>query len=1022
MDGTSAATPYVSGVAALVWSHHPECNNAEIRNILHQTAKDLGTAGRDSNTGFGLIQAKDALDLIDLGGCDGIINNPPTLIGTPATNVNEDEFYQFAPTIADEDQDDILTISIINQPSWADFDEQTGELSGTPLNADVGIYNGLVITVTDDSDTSASTTPFSIEVINVNDAPVISTTPQTSVAQDSNYQYIIAADDDDLNTTLSYSAPVTPSWLTFDLNSKTLSGTPLNANIGSHSVELQVSDGEAIVNQNFTIEVTNVNDAPIIDGNPANSINENRSYLFVPTASDPDDDALTFSISGKPDWATFNNNTGQLSGSPSGNGTSFHNIVITVSDGELTADLPFTITVVASLYSDWENNGAPIEHTVWTPTAANQTADFTQSRGFKQNQTRTEQQQELSSGSSIINVGKLIVHDRVINDTANRTITVAPAAWTNVGGHDDCGIWSPAIGTVDFGTTFTQTRSCKQDQQRSWNYNADNGSIHSRIETTIINVNESQTATGSKQNWIATTSKFTAWTDDGDRHTFGSWGVAANAQTANFNQNRSYKQDQPRNEQPRERDTISGLFRNTGAIKVNNQTIDGSEPRSVVVSWSGWANSGGVHSCSSWSPATSSKNLGSAFTQSANCQQIQARQRIYQANNAEIKRVAEARNIAKTGTRSATGSLDYITGTAAGSWSGWSNVGSAYWFSDWSQSCSSFNIGTRFTRSRNYEQKRQRSRSVYNVWASGKANTFKETETASGNQTLSQSQTRDGCRDYVTGTTTEYTNWVYGAGYSYGSWDKSCTTHLKGTTFTRSRAYKQDKTRSATTYNLWASGNRTVRSGPVQSSITENKSQSDSEAGCRPDEIISMPADPWSGWSNTGAGYGHGGWDDSCQNHNLGTTFTRHRSYKQSQTRTRKVYNLWLYGKKELKTTETQSRTVNLTQTDSEAGCRDYIVNHDDKEYYWNYGAWSCANWTPSTYSVRRGIRFTQSRSCTREKDYWYKRYVVYYSGKRVLAATVKSSDGSESKTESRSAIGTRDFDECLIPNQQECR
>lgn len=70
-DGTSMATPHVSGVAALVWSHYPSCTNSEIRGTLTATAEDLGAAGRDTDFGYGLVQAKAALDYLDTYGCAG---------------------------------------------------------------------------------------------------------------------------------------------------------------------------------------------------------------------------------------------------------------------------------------------------------------------------------------------------------------------------------------------------------------------------------------------------------------------------------------------------------------------------------------------------------------------------------------------------------------------------------------------------------------------------------------------------------------------------------------------------------------------------------------------------------------------------------------------------------------------------------------------------------------------------------------------------------------------------------------
>lgn len=68
-DGTSMATPHVSAVAALVWSLHTNCTAAQIRSTLAKSAEDLGTAGRDTKFGHGLVRAKAAHDRISTLGC-----------------------------------------------------------------------------------------------------------------------------------------------------------------------------------------------------------------------------------------------------------------------------------------------------------------------------------------------------------------------------------------------------------------------------------------------------------------------------------------------------------------------------------------------------------------------------------------------------------------------------------------------------------------------------------------------------------------------------------------------------------------------------------------------------------------------------------------------------------------------------------------------------------------------------------------------------------------------------------------
>ncbi len=59
--GTSAACPLVSGVAALVLSTNPNLNYQQVRDILRNTAIDMGTSGFDNNFGYGRVNAYAAL-------------------------------------------------------------------------------------------------------------------------------------------------------------------------------------------------------------------------------------------------------------------------------------------------------------------------------------------------------------------------------------------------------------------------------------------------------------------------------------------------------------------------------------------------------------------------------------------------------------------------------------------------------------------------------------------------------------------------------------------------------------------------------------------------------------------------------------------------------------------------------------------------------------------------------------------------------------------------------------------------
>jgi len=60
-SGTSAATPQVSGLAALVWSLQPNWTSAQVTSIMTSTAQDVWAPGLDNLTGWGRIAAAAAV-------------------------------------------------------------------------------------------------------------------------------------------------------------------------------------------------------------------------------------------------------------------------------------------------------------------------------------------------------------------------------------------------------------------------------------------------------------------------------------------------------------------------------------------------------------------------------------------------------------------------------------------------------------------------------------------------------------------------------------------------------------------------------------------------------------------------------------------------------------------------------------------------------------------------------------------------------------------------------------------------
>ena len=277
-------------------------------------------------------------------------NRAPTISGTPSTAATQGTAYTFQPTAADADSDP-LTFVIANRPTWATFNVNTGLLQGTPGATNVGVFNNIVISV---SDGKASTPlpAFAITVASSNTPPVISGTPPTTATVGTQYTFTPTASDANAGTTLAFTITNKPTWATFSTTTGRLQGTPATANIGAAAnITIKVTDGQDTAQlPAFTITVSAApNRPPTISGTPGTTVTQGSAYAFTPTASDPDGNTLTFSVANKPAWATFSTSTGALSGTPgAGNIGATTGIVISVSDGTVSASLPaFTLTVSA---------------------------------------------------------------------------------------------------------------------------------------------------------------------------------------------------------------------------------------------------------------------------------------------------------------------------------------------------------------------------------------------------------------------------------------------------------------------------------------------------------------------------------------------------------------------------------------------------------------------------------------------------------------------------------------------------
>jgi hypothetical protein len=209
----------------------------------------------DFTVGLGALDFNDTA--VDSGLLVDAINNAPTVTNRIGDQTaTEDSLYNFqvaANTFSDVDAEDTLTYTATSAdgtalPSWLTFDAATSTFSGTPTNGDVGSLN--VDVVATDSTNTTATDSFTLSVNNINDAPtVVNSIGEQNATEDSpfNFQVANTFSDVDPGDTLTYTATLAdgtalPSWLTVDVATGTINGTPTNGDVGLLNVNVTATD------------------------------------------------------------------------------------------------------------------------------------------------------------------------------------------------------------------------------------------------------------------------------------------------------------------------------------------------------------------------------------------------------------------------------------------------------------------------------------------------------------------------------------------------------------------------------------------------------------------------------------------------------------------------------------------------------------------------------------------------------------------------------------------------------------
>ena len=324
------------------------------------------------------------------------IDEPPYFTSTPPTSATKNILYQYKISVKDPDLWEEAEIGIDEKPDWLNYDESTNTLSGTPGNAEVGqIYH---VSIRAGFRVSGYQ-EFDIRVYDENHAPTF--TNQTfnipENAENNTILGTITATDQDQGQNLAFSLLSGNELGIFELTNdgtlKVKDNAKLNyEKVANHKVVLRIkvtdNGAPALSNEaTVTINLQDVNEAPILKTTPEATAKVNRAYTYQVVLEDEDaTDTPVFTVLSKPDWLNLDRATNTFSGTPQAPDANANvELKMLISDGVNQFEKTFTIHVESDVIAPPGPNPNPE-----TPGNGNQNQGQDPSQNPSQNPNQNE--------------------------------------------------------------------------------------------------------------------------------------------------------------------------------------------------------------------------------------------------------------------------------------------------------------------------------------------------------------------------------------------------------------------------------------------------------------------------------------------------------------------------------------------------------------------------------------------------------------------------------------------------------
>ena len=370
--GTVAATDEDAGDNLTFAITSGNVNNAFAINARSGEITAAGTIDHETTPTYNLtVQVSDG----DLSATAAVtinvtnVNDNDPMITSPATaSVAENTITVLTVMANDADAGTTLTYSITAGADSVQFsiDQSSGALTFKMApDFESASANGnddyeVIVRVSDGTNTDMQI--ITVTVTDVNEAPTIA--PQTfSVTENTTAGTTVgtvAATDEDAGSNLTFSITSGNIGNSFAINASsgaiTVAGALDHETTPTYILTVQVSDGDLSANATVTVNVTNVNEPPMITSSATASVVEGTTIVLTVTATDADAGTiLNYSITAGIDSVRFS--IGQSNGDltfktapdfeapGSADNDNVYEVIVTASDGTNSDTQTITVTV-----------------------------------------------------------------------------------------------------------------------------------------------------------------------------------------------------------------------------------------------------------------------------------------------------------------------------------------------------------------------------------------------------------------------------------------------------------------------------------------------------------------------------------------------------------------------------------------------------------------------------------------------------------------------------------------------------